>query len=539
MVIVDDGLIMFGKFVAGTLAIFVTIGIFLYGFDIKESLKDVESSTKAASTAAVSVGQIETAVQKAQNDVKTDETNAASAVAQANASLDALKKQITDIQDKQAQTTEAASKALAAQRNIDLAQNHMQSAQKDAARLLAQAQAIRDELIAKEKEADVAIAHIQSLAGSSTSASDRPATPAVPAAASGELTPDHAFTPVELAALYNFPPDLDGRGQTIGIVELGGGYDETTLAAYFRKLNRPVPGITWVSVDGAKNEVSDPNGADGEVQLNIEGAGAVAPAAKIVVYFCPNTAQGFIHAIAAATHDGAHHPSVLSVSWGGPEPTWSRDTMTSMNAELKSASDRGITVLASSGDHGLTDGMSNGQPAVDFPASSPWVTAVGGSHLSASSSAIESESIWGDGGKISSGRGVSTIFDRPPWQAGINAPKNTQGFGGRALPDLVADASPSTGYQVEVDGQIMVVGGTGASTPLWAGFIALLNQGLGHNIGFFNEKLYTKLGPASVFRKVEQEASQSTAAPSASGWSPLTGWGSPDGHKLLEALRQL
>jgi kumamolisin len=144
-----------------------------------------------------------------------------------------------------------------------------------------------------------------------------------------------------------------------------------------------------------------------------------------------------------------------------------------------------------------------------------------------------------------SGSGISTTFEIPPWQANAGAPKTAAGFAGRAIPDVVANASPETGYQVEIDGVTEVVGGTAASAPLWAGFIALLNEGLGHNIGFFNEKLYTKLGLASVFRKVIQPGSGQGGSGSkspqsqASGWSPLTGWGSPDGEKLLDALRQL
>jgi kumamolisin len=158
-----------------------------------------------------------------------------------------------------------------------------------------------------------------------------------------------------------------------------------------------------------------------------------------------------------------------------------------------------ITVLVSSGDNGPTDGMTSGQLAVDFPASSPWVTSVGGTHLRASGNMIEAETPWDDGAGGASGRGVSTVFQVPSWQANTGVPKGSQGFAGRAVPGVVADAIPTTGYEVEVDGESMVVGGTAAAAPLWAGFIALLNQGIGHNIGFFNEKLYTRLGPASFF----------------------------------------
>jgi kumamolisin len=549
VVVVDDGLILFAKFVGGALAIFVTIGIFLYGIDIKESLKEVEKSTQDAKSAADSVGSIRYQVEKTQDEVKTDEANASSAVSRANtavstanSSVDTLQKKITSLEDLQSRTSDAANKAI-------VAQKQMQDSQRSAADLLAKAQAIQTQLQAKEQEAEVAVAHIKSLtpgagpasepatADAALGASQPPSQPTAEApSASTHVTADHAFSAYQLASLYGFPSNLTGAGQTIALIELGGGYNPTQIAGYFRKIGRPAPSITSVSVDGAKNTPSDPNGADSEVQLDIETAGGVAPGAQLVVYFCPNTNMGFRDGIASAVHDQAHHISVISISWGSPEPSWTRAAMQAMDSAFQEARALHITVLAASGDSGPSDGLGNNVLAVDFPASSPWVTAVGGTHLHASASAIEGESIWDDGAKGgSSGRGVSVIFERPSWQASIQAPKTSEGFSGRALPDVVANASPSTGYITEVDGQSMVVGGTAATTPLWAGFIALLNQGLGHKIGFLNERLYTTVGPGGAFRPVAQSAT--SPAPTTSSWTPLSGWGSPNGQKLLEALR--
>jgi kumamolisin len=456
--------------------------------------------------------------------------------------VDALQKKITSLEDLQARTSDAANKAL-------IAQKQMQDSQRSAADLLSKAQAIQSQLEAKEQEAEVAVAHIKSLTPGAVPVADPAATeaasrtsptssspPAEEPSSSAHVTPDHAFSAHQLASLYGFPANLTGAGQTIALIELGGGYDPMELSRYFRKIGRPAPNIASVNVDGAKNTLGDPSGVDGEVQLNIEIVGEVAPGAQIVVYFCPNTNKGFLDGIVAAIHDQVHHVSVISISWGAPEPGWTRTTMQAMDSAFREAAKDNITVLAASGDNGPSDGLGDNVLAADFPASSPWVTAVGGTHLHASDSAIESESIWDDGASGgATGRGISAIFDRPSWQATIQAPKTAQGFSGRALPDVVANASPSTGYNAEVDGRSMVLGGTAAAAPLWAGFIALVNQGIGRNVGFFNEKLYNSLGPRGVLRPVSQSAN--STASSATTWSALTGWGSPNGQKLLDALR--
>jgi hypothetical protein len=359
VVILDDGIIFFGKFVAGILAIFVTIGIFLYGFDIKQSLKDVETSTEAAKSAADSVGKIEFDVRKAQDEVKTDESNATTALASAKTSVTALQQQLQEVQAKDTQTSDAAKRALAAEARMEAEQKSFEQSRQDAAKLLAEAKSVEEDILNKKQTVDIAVAHILSI-------NVTPANPANLAASStapGKPAPDQPFTPVSLASLYNFPSGLTGSGQTIGIIELGGGYDPAKLADYFRKLGRPMPNITWVSVDGAKNSPTNASAqsADGEVQLNLEVAGAVAPASRIVLYFGHNTAQGFINAIAQAVHDDVHRLSVLTICWGESESTWTRQGMTAMNSALQEAAARNITVLVASGDTGATEGTTSGQ----------------------------------------------------------------------------------------------------------------------------------------------------------------------------------
>src|SRR5262249_6955300 len=129
-------------------------------------------------------------------------------------------------------------------------------------------------------------------------------------------TPGTSFTPVELAKLYNFPPGLDGTGQCIAIIELGGGYRTADIKTYFHKLGLPVPTVKPVRIDGASNHPSTADSADGEVMLDIEVAAAIAPKARIAVYFAPNTDKGFLDAISKAIHDTTNKPSVISISWG-------------------------------------------------------------------------------------------------------------------------------------------------------------------------------------------------------------------------------
>ena len=136
-----------------------------------------------------------------------------------------------------------------------------------------------------------------------------------------------SYTPVQVAQLYQFPQGATATGQTIGIIELGGGYRAADLTAYFKGLGQKAPKVTAVSVDKGKNSPGNANGADGEVMLDIEVSAAVAPGAKIVVYFAPNTDQGFIDAVSSAVHDTTNNPSVISISWGGPESSWTAQAM--------------------------------------------------------------------------------------------------------------------------------------------------------------------------------------------------------------------
>jgi len=360
------------------------------------------------------------------------------------------------------------------------------------------------------------------------------------AAQAGGFASPHAggnvsYTPVEVGQLYQFPKGATAANQTIGIIELGGGYRTADLTAYFKALGQKPPKVVAVSVDGGKNKPTTSDSADGEVMLDIEVAAAVAPGAKIVVYFAPNTDQGFIDAIATAVHDTVNKPSVISISWGAAESNWTVQAMNALDAACQSAAALGITITAASGDNGSTDGASDGLNHADFPASSPHILACGGTNLQGSGSVITAETVWNalpNGG--ATGGGVSNFFPRPSWQSSAQVPKPTNAAGGRGLPDVSGNADPASGYQVRVDGQNFVIGGTSAVAPLWAGLIALANQQNGKSAGFIQPAIYNaKAKPA--FRDIIQGNNGGFKA--GSGWDACTGFGSPIAPQLISIVQ--
>ena len=346
-------------------------------------------------------------------------------------------------------------------------------------------------------------------------------------------TANTSYTPVQVAQLYQFPTGASAAGETIGIIELGGGYRAADITAYFKALGQKAPKVTAVSVDKGKNSPGKPNGADGEVMLDIEVSGAVAPGANIVVYFAPNTDQGFIDAISSAVHDTVNKPSVISISWGGPESSWTAQAMNALDAACQSAAALGVTVTVASGDNGSTDGGTGNN--VDFPASSPHVLACGGTKLVGSGSSITSEVVWNEqaSSEGATGGGVSNVFALPSWQANAHVPPSSSSTGGRGVPDVCGDADPTTGYQVRVDGKNMVIGGTSAVAPLWAGLIALNNQQNGKSAGFIQPQIYAAKAASAFNDIVSGNNGAFSAGP---GWDACTGLGSPIGAKLIALL---
>ena len=348
-----------------------------------------------------------------------------------------------------------------------------------------------------------------------------------------------SYTPPQVASLYQFPAGTDGTGQTVAIIELGGGFAAADLDTYFQSLGIPAPTVTAVGVDGAANTGGQqPQGADGEVQLDIEVVGSVAPGATQLVYFAPNTDRGFVDAVTTAVH-AEPTPVAVSISWGGPESSWTAQAMTALDQAIADGAALGVTITVAAGDNGSSDGVSDGKPHTDFPASSPHALACGGTSLQGdpSTGVITSETVWNDGsGGGATGGGVSVTFPQPSWQANAGVPANPDGTAGRGVPDVAGNADPATGYQVLVDGQQQVIGGTSAVAPLWAALIARLAQLHGKSLGL-PQPLYAGVTPGQPAAGLRDITTGSNGAYNAGpGWDACTGLGVPVGSELPSAL---
>jgi kumamolisin len=381
------------------------------------------------------------------------------------------------------------------------------------------------------------------------------AAPAVGGAVTHNVAFPTGFSPSQVAVLYDFPHATDGTGQTIAILELGGGFRPDELNTYFNQAGIHAPNvITQAYPNGGPNtpgtDPLDPANADVEVMLDIQVAGSVAPGAKIVVYFAPDASeQSFLGAINAIVHDSVNNPTVVSISWGGPEDGSTDQFKNEFDTILQSAAQLGMTVCVASGDDGSADFASNdpnwdGNAHVDFPASDPYVLACGGTQLTAADGQITKEVTWNEGANDGSGGGVSRFFQIPSYQqnAGVPAAAAPPGPVMRGVPDVAGNAAEATGYQILCDGQkfpdaskgIPPVGGTSAVAPLWAGLIACINQSLGNPVGFVNPLLYAIPAAAGAFHDITEGTNGVYNAKA--GWDPCTGLGSPDGQKLLQAL---
>lgn len=354
------------------------------------------------------------------------------------------------------------------------------------------------------------------------------------------------------AQRYNFPSSfqgttLDGTGQTIAIIELGGGFQSSDLTVFFNEIGVPLPAVSAISVDHAGNQPTTPDSADGEVMLDIEVAGAVAPNANYAVYFAPNNGdQGFIDAISAAVHDTERNPSVISISWGGPESTSDQQGIAAFHQVFVAAAAAGVTICVAAGDHGTADMDAadwDNHIHVDHPAVDDLVLGCGGTQVNDQNQDV----VWNDGtpfdasvpggGGWATGGGVSEVFAVPSYQANANIPVSIDnGSAGRGVPDIAMSA---TNYFTRVDSSEGASGGTSAVAPLMAALVALLNQAKAKNVGFLNPFLY-----ANVALGVVHDVTQGTNAiantvngyNAGPGWDACTGLGTPDGTAILNNL---
>ena len=348
-----------------------------------------------------------------------------------------------------------------------------------------------------------------------------------------EGTPDPGFTPPEIAQHYRFPKGCTGKGQTVAVVALGGGYLKADMRSYYDQLHLPHPRFSDVSVHGAKNDPSPDQPGDGEDTADLQTLGALVPEAHIVAYFAPNTNRGFVGAVAHAIHDDRRRPAVISVSWGLNERHWSRRSLHEFNTILAEGALLGVTVCCASGDFGAFADSHDRQPGVNFPGCSPYALACGGTSLPRLRGGDSQEIAWKNS-LGASGFGVSRLLDRPDWQKDrdLSLPRGKPP--GRALPDVAAYADPAPGYRVFFRGKWYQGAGTSAAAPLWAGLVTLMNESHQTRLGLFTPFLYRhhkRLLRQGALRSIRSAGSK------ARSWDRHTGLGVPHGATLTAALR--
>jgi kumamolisin len=354
------------------------------------------------------------------------------------------------------------------------------------------------------------------------------------------LFPVAPLTPVQLATAYDFPVSA-GSGQAIGIIALGGGYTQQNLTSTFGRFNMPVPRVVDVPVGRPNNPGDSFTAAVKEAMLDIYCAGGAAPEATIVMYFAPNTFAGFYNAVAAALYDQRNSPSVISISWGTTESS-SRYLDTLFQAAII----MGITVTTATGDFGAKALLNAPNLTVQYPSTSPYVLACGGTRLAVDADNQITDEVTWNSGTVGSAGGISRFAALPQWQAGLTARLNPSGadiaITQRAIPDIAGNSDPASGYQFYygVNNIDTRVGGTSAAAPLFAGMIARINSITRRRSGFLNPLIYSN---TQAFRDVtEGNNSCPFTVPgyqATTGWDACTGVGSPIGTAILNILNKI
>jgi kumamolisin len=329
----------------------------------------------------------------------------------------------------------------------------------------------------------------------------------------------------DIVGRYRFPADADGKGQTIGVLQLGGSFNLDDFHACMTWQGTPAADPVLRRVDNAATHRESQTSKDVELALDTQIIGALAPGATLVIYDAPNNERGFLDAIRTAVLDETHALDILSISFGWSERVWTPVALDVLADLATAATLLGVTVLCSSGDEGAHPDPQDGRLHTEAPASVPLVVACGATVVDPVSG---SESVWPE-----STGGFSRHFAVPSWQSvAVDEAKRTGQDPGRGVPDVAAQQDP--GYRIVFDGVQHRAHGTSAVAPVWAALIARINQRLGVRVGCFAPLLYAS--PAgTTLRDVPN--GDNGAYHAHAGWDPCTGLGVPDGAALEALLR--
>ncbi|AYC41530.1 S53 family peptidase [Streptomyces griseorubiginosus] len=344
---------------------------------------------------------------------------------------------------------------------------------------------------------------------------------AIPRTVSPHNGPGGGYTPAQLKGGYNVSGTYTGSGQKIALIEFDG-FQQSNITKYDTNYGLGSPTPTVSKVDGGSGALGD---GQVEVELDIEVLHAIAPKAGVTVFEGPNSDAGEVDTYQAIVDSGI---PTTSISWGAAESARTTSNINAVDAVFKAGAAQGLGFYAASGDDG-SDDAGDGGTSVDYPASDPYVTGVGGTKLTVTSAnAFSKEVAWSGGGG-----GKSSVFKIPSWQTAV---QKSAGGGFRQVPDVSAHANPSPGVSIYSQGSWSSVGGTSAAAPEWAAFAALYNQQAAAagkaNLGFANPALYAANGTG--FHDITSGSNGAYSA--ATGWDFTTGWGSYNAATLATKL---